>query len=289
MIVELGVGKTHHDDNILQDKKNKYNNLADFQKMIEEEAKIVRDNKRHQRTIRVTDKMQPRTLVPETPTPTNDATIKEESKTQSKKIILENPQTLDRFNITFPPKQGGLKRRKSVDHSGPAEKEGAKPYNDDLAVLTLSDYITILELFRRWYSQINERSKVDDVLFHLYSVKKELESFKNKTAAKEQLIATPKGIKTIKLGVWGELWESKREAIKEKSPFGHFPSYKLKQFMVKGGDDLRQELLVMQIIYKFQSIWKQAGLPLKLRPYEIIVASEDSGFLGKPPIWSLLS
>lgn len=53
--------------------------------------------------------------------------------------------------------------------------------------------------------------------------------------------------------------------------------------MVKGGDDLRQELMAMQVIQKLESIFKASGLNLFLKPYEIIVTSENSGLLEFVP------
>lgn len=49
--------------------------------------------------------------------------------------------------------------------------------------------------------------------------------------------------------------------------------------MVKGGDDLRQEIICMQLIYKMRDIIKDAGVNLLIKPYEIIVLSENSGIL----------
>ena len=63
------------------------------------------------------------------------------------------------------------------------------------------------------------------------------------------------------------------------SPWGAFPSYKLRNVIVKGGDDLRQEIVCMKVITKFRDIFVNAGLRLYLRPYEIIVTSESSGIL----------
>lgn len=88
---------------------------------------------------------------------------------------------------------------------------------------------------------------------------------------------------TIRKGFWDELWEDKSKKIQEKSPYGHFPSYRLRCLMIKGGDDLRQELLAMQIIIKFQEIFKTACLSLYLRSYEILVTSANSGILEFVP------
>ena len=49
--------------------------------------------------------------------------------------------------------------------------------------------------------------------------------------------------------------------------------------IIKGGDDLRQELIAMQIIYKMNDIFIKAGTPLRLRPYEILVTSASSGII----------
>ncbi len=49
--------------------------------------------------------------------------------------------------------------------------------------------------------------------------------------------------------------------------------------MVKGGDDLRQEIICMQLIYKMKEILNDANLEIFIKPYEIIVLSENSGIL----------
>jgi phosphatidylinositol 4-kinase B len=76
------------------------------------------------------------------------------------------------------------------------------------------------------------------------------------------------------------LWSEKAEKIKFDSPYGHFPSYKLRSLIIKGGDDLRQETLAMQLIFRISKIFKDSGLNLYVRPYEIIVTSANSGILG---------
>ncbi len=69
------------------------------------------------------------------------------------------------------------------------------------------------------------------------------------------------------------------QKIKPKSSFQKFNTYTIKQFIHKTNDDLRQELLIMQLIKKFDVIFKKLKLPLKLRPYEIIVTSNNSGLI----------
>lgn len=49
--------------------------------------------------------------------------------------------------------------------------------------------------------------------------------------------------------------------------------------IVKGGDDLRQELIAMQLMEKMQEYFNEDNLSLKLRTYEIIIISADSGII----------
>lgn len=53
--------------------------------------------------------------------------------------------------------------------------------------------------------------------------------------------------------------------------------------IVKGGDDVRQELLASQLIQQFSWTFQQAKLPLWLRPYEVLVTSADSGLIEYVP------
>lgn len=273
LVAELGASNPHHEHDLLQDKKNKYNDIVAYQKLLQEEEAKLKD-KGNLKTLEIGDKFTPQS------NGAQSKQIQEESKTRAtpQKLVLKDRQSLERFNSKFPIDSKRLTRRRSVDYQSSNEALVERRYHDDLAMLKLSDYITTLELFKIWYGKIHEKSKVDDLLQKLYAIKKDLEF--NYVPLMETKSPEPKEVQVIKLGVWGELWESKKETIRERSPFGHFPSYKLRQFMVKGGDDLRQEVLCMQLIYKFNSIWRNAGLSLKLRPYDIIVSSEDSGFLG---------
>ncbi|KAM4736702.1 phosphatidylinositol 4-kinase beta-like isoform 1-T1 [Anableps anableps] len=76
-----------------------------------------------------------------------------------------------------------------------------------------------------------------------------------------------------------EPWEEKVRRIREGSPYGHFPTWRLLSVIVKCGDDLRQELLAYQVLQQLKSIWEQERVPLWIKPYKILVLSADSGMI----------
>lgn len=78
---------------------------------------------------------------------------------------------------------------------------------------------------------------------------------------------------------FGKNWEDVQKEIKEKSIYRNFQTYEIKNFIAKANDDLRQELITMQIIKRFSQIFKEAEIPLKLRPYEILITSPNSGLI----------
>lgn len=76
-----------------------------------------------------------------------------------------------------------------------------------------------------------------------------------------------------------EPWEEKEQRIREASPYGHLPNWRLLSVIIKCGDDLRQELLAYQMLVQLQKIWEQERVQLWLKPYRIMVMSQDSGML----------
>lgn len=78
---------------------------------------------------------------------------------------------------------------------------------------------------------------------------------------------------------FGKLWDEITEEIKSRSIFRRFQTYSVKCFITKSNDDLRQELLVIQIIKLMSDIFTEADIPLRLRPYEILITSPQSGLI----------
>ena len=51
----------------------------------------------------------------------------------------------------------------------------------------------------------------------------------------------------------------------------------VKSFIVKAGDDLRKEVLAMQLIEYCQHVFGIEGLDISLRPYQIVSTGQQSG------------
>ena len=79
--------------------------------------------------------------------------------------------------------------------------------------------------------------------------------------------------------VFGKPMDILEKEIKQNSPYKNFKSYKIINFIAKADDDLRQEVLAMQLIKFFDKIFKKENIQLKLHPYEILITSSSSGLL----------
>merc|ERR1711881_597998 len=77
----------------------------------------------------------------------------------------------------------------------------------------------------------------------------------------------------------GDSWKDKVERVRRASPYGRYRSWTLDAVVVKGADDLRQELLAAQVIKQFISIFAEARLPLWLKDIEVLVTSSNSGII----------
>jgi phosphatidylinositol 4-kinase len=86
-----------------------------------------------------------------------------------------------------------------------------------------------------------------------------------------------------KFNPFGKPWLLTMDKIKENSRFRNFQSYQIRSYIYKSNDDLKQELMVLQLIKRCQEIFNQANLPLKLGVYEILITSEKSGMIEVLP------
>lgn len=82
--------------------------------------------------------------------------------------------------------------------------------------------------------------------------------------------------------VFGLPWAVKCEQIRQGSPYGKVKGWRLASFILKAGEDIRREALVMQVISKLNE-WFTTDIPEshrpKLRPYTIMCVGGDAGLL----------
>jgi len=76
-----------------------------------------------------------------------------------------------------------------------------------------------------------------------------------------------------------EPWAEKERRVRDGSPYGHLSGWRLLPMIVKCGDDLRQELLAYQLLETLRKLWRLEHVPLWVRPYKIVVLSNDTGLI----------
>jgi len=82
--------------------------------------------------------------------------------------------------------------------------------------------------------------------------------------------------------VFGAPWNLQCETLRSQSPYRNVPGWKLASFIIKAGEDIRKEALVMQIMSKLWQ-WFQEEIPPNkrpfLRPYTIMCVGGDAGIV----------
>ena len=78
---------------------------------------------------------------------------------------------------------------------------------------------------------------------------------------------------------FGKKYNDLIKEYKNKSKYKNYKTYSLKSFIYKSNDDLRQELLALQLIKKFKLIFEDAGIRSNILPYEILITSKNSGMM----------
>ncbi|TKR72123.1 hypothetical protein L596_019631 [Steinernema carpocapsae] len=107
-------------------------------------------------------------------------------------------------------------------------------------------------------------------------IRRRLHELVNRPRTRKQMLHNPEDPSASAMS---EPWDDKVARIREQSPYGTDPRWRLLPVIVKTGDDLRQELLAYQLLTALKNIWKEEKVPLYLRPYKIVVCSDDSGMI----------
>jgi len=82
--------------------------------------------------------------------------------------------------------------------------------------------------------------------------------------------------------VFGQPWSVQCEQIRSQSPYREVKGWKLASFIIKAGEDIRKEALVMQIMSKLWTWFREEIPPDRrpyLRPYTIMCVGGDAGIV----------
>ena len=83
--------------------------------------------------------------------------------------------------------------------------------------------------------------------------------------------------------VFKENWRQKEERLRSSSLYGSHPGWRLLPLLVKANDDLRQEQLASQLIYRMALILARENVPVWLCPYEILATTDRGGIIEAIP------
>jgi phosphatidylinositol 4-kinase len=98
-------------------------------------------------------------------------------------------------------------------------------------------------------------------------------------AGLDQTEISPEGINGAKMFICGgEIWAEKSARLKAASGVDD-PDLVINAVIAKSNDDVRQEVFIMQMIHFYQSVFKEEGLPLFLKPYKILATSKETGLI----------
>ncbi|UPQ98972.1 phosphatidylinositol kinase [Chloropicon primus] len=79
--------------------------------------------------------------------------------------------------------------------------------------------------------------------------------------------------------LFGESFAQQKARLRGDSVFGSQPGWNVRSVIVKAGDDCRQELMAVQLLKEFHSIFVQDGLQAWLRPIKVLVTSSHSALI----------
>jgi phosphatidylinositol kinase/protein kinase (PI-3 family) len=278
--VDINMSMTQEEDR--QALENKYKDLVTFSKLLQQEEMKIHD-KNALRFVNITaDKMKEMRTVIEG---TKDILIDEGDRLDSKiSLYLRQVEAkVIEFNERFPPS----KPKRSLAFTTYLTKKVRDDLDKEFGIkrplrrtnsLSKLSYTSNVEFLVDTKMRYNKQRDKIQVMIDYIRNQDRIQSYQEIESATRKWKKNKEAPRPF--GPWGELWSEKTKRIASISPYAHFPSYQLRSIIVKGGDDLRQEVVAMQLILKFHEIFKKAQIPIYIRPYDIIVTSANSGLLG---------
>lgn len=85
-------------------------------------------------------------------------------------------------------------------------------------------------------------------------------------------------------GRQSESWSERRARLAKESPFSADPNWQVLSFVVKYGDDCRQELLAVQLLGAVKRVFERAALPLWISPHhQVLVVGKHAAIVETIP------
>lgn len=111
------------------------------------------------------------------------------------------------------------------------------------------------------------------------------EQIRQKVIKEMELLQEKRQIKMVEVEIqdietsFAKEWESKKQKIRQSSPFGLEKNWNLYSVIIKNGADLRQEQLAYQLTLMFRQLWLEAGVACWVYPYHVMVTGPTSGII----------
>ncbi|EJW04595.1 hypothetical protein EDEG_01179 [Edhazardia aedis USNM 41457] len=127
---------------------------------------------------------------------------------------------------------------------------------------------------------INTNFKNAAFLLHkLYSLTKDSTLAQNEVNAIKERILNTLNQEKSQQNRPNLTWPQKKELIRYNSIYKNYKGYKIIPAIIKRGNDLRQEILALQILNEMKSIFAEEDLHIKLFTYKIILITNKSAFI----------
>ena len=226
-------------------------------------------------SVKIRNKVQSNTFFPEPATISSEA-VPDESDPKLIYVDKMSPSTIQIKNQ----KSIFRQKAKSMERIGPEEtiNEPSRPRSVQKIKHSFDDLLNRLQFLVQYLVYESDKFKSPKVQAKLMEEKRFCDEIILKLE-KEKKQKMPFLKKIVKNIVFKKLWAEKVPKLKSQSFFHAFNSYTLKPVIMKGGDDLRQEVFAMQLFKKFNSIFQKEQTGIYIRPYEIMVTSSSAGFL----------
>lgn len=126
---------------------------------------------------------------------------------------------------------------------------------------------TLKNLLWEYYEELNNQK----LQLKKKLTKKKLESKSKEKKTDSESLAV--------FSTWGSNWAHKSKILRKNSPHSNFESLRIRAFVCKADDDMRQEMLALNLIGQFNKIFESEETGIKIKSYSINLTGQNSGWI----------